>query len=75
MAARGGINCVPCTLILAFLLEAVDPPSVIVSIVGVAFPFGVSIVGLNEPVKSVGTPETLNRIELENPFAVGVAVI
>jgi len=46
-----------------------------VNVVGVAFPLGVSIAGLNEAVAPAGSPETLNEIELANPFAVGVAVI
>jgi len=55
--------------------EIAELPSVIVNVVGVAFPLGVNIAGLNEAVAPAGSPETLNEIELANPFAVGVAVI
>ena len=55
--------------------ETAEAPSVIVSVVVVAFPLGVSIAELNDAVVPVGSPETLNEIELGNPFAVGVAVI
>jgi hypothetical protein len=75
IANRGIIKRVPCTSMLALCLETADPPSVIVSAVGVAFPFGVSITGLNVAVEPAGRPETPNEIALGNPFAVGVAVI
>ena len=55
--------------------ETAEAPSVIVNVVGVAFSLGVRVAGLNEAVKPAGSPETLNEIELVNPFTVGVAVI
>jgi len=54
--------------------EAAEAASVIVNVVAVTFPLGVSVAGLNEAVDPAGSPETLNEIELGNPFAVGVAV-
>jgi hypothetical protein len=74
-AINGGIKRAPYTSMLAFRLETADPPSVIINVVDVAFPFGVSIIGLNLAMEPAGTPETLNEIALGNPFAVGVAVI
>jgi hypothetical protein len=59
----------------ALRIEAAEAPSVMVNVVDVTFPLGVSIGGLNEAVDPAGSPETLNEIELGNPFAVGVAVI
>jgi hypothetical protein len=52
-----------------------EDPFDIVNIVGFATPLGVSIAGLNDAVAPAGKPDTLNEIELVNPFAVGVAVI
>jgi hypothetical protein len=60
---------------LALRRETAAAPSVIVSVVAVAFPLGVSIAGLNDAVEPAGRPEILNEIELGNPFGVGVAVI
>ena len=60
---------------LALRLETADPPSAIISVVDVAFPFGVSITGLNVAMEPAGRPEILNDMGLGNPFAVGVAVI
>jgi hypothetical protein len=75
IASSGVIKRVPCRSILALLLERADPPSVIVSVVDVAVPFGVNIAGLNVPVDPAGRPEIVNEIGLGNPFAVGVAII
>lgn len=62
-------------VLAAALRETAEVRSVIVKVVGVALPLGVNIAGLNEAVAPAGSPETANKIELGNPFAVGVAVI
>jgi len=59
---------------LALRRETAEAPSVIVSVVAAAFPLGVSIAGLNDAAVPGGSPETLNKIGLANPFALGVAV-
>ena len=46
----------------------------IVSVVGAAFPFGVTLVGLNAQDEKAGSPEQLNVVAVSNPFA-GVTVI
>ena len=51
------------------------PPFVMVSVLGTALPFGVTVVGLKEAVAPAGSPEMLSTTGLANPFAVGVMVI
>lgn len=46
----------------------------IVSVVGAAFPFGVTLAGLNAQDEYAGSPEQLNVVAESNPFA-GVKVI